>query len=128
MEAAEAFWDVFKQSRDMDEIGEAYDAFVEAFAGNEETFKRLDSMLDELYDYYNANGIDTAGIEDLPADWWRNGGGLTSEDVSGFKSVPGLMKAAVREGVSGIKVSLDGYRVGELIAPYVSEMIAREMA
>ena len=128
IDAVEAFWDVWR-SGDTEDFDSAYEAFVNAFVGNEDAFKRLDQMLDELYNYYVVNGINPSGVEDLPADWWRNGGGsLTSEDISGFRSVPGLMKAAVREGVSGIKVSLDGYAVGSIVAPYVSEMIARDMA
>lgn len=68
----------------------------------------------------------------LPSsDWWQtngnnNGNSLTSEDISGFKSVPGMMRAAVRDGVSNIKVTIDGQTVGNLVAPYVSQYIARD--
>ena len=47
-------------------------------------------------------------------------------DTSGLKSIPGQMKAAVKEGVENIRVTLDGERVGRLVAPYVSQQIARD--
>ena len=83
--------------------------------------------------------------DDIPPDWlsvlssgtWNqrqngatNENGITRQDLAGFNALPGNIRQAVengaRKGVSGIQVSLDGYRVGQLIAPYVSEMIARE--
>lgn len=51
--------------------------------------------------------------------------GLTSSDVNAFQSVPDAMADAVRSGVSSIKVILDGETVGYLVAPYVSQSIAR---
>ena len=83
--------------------------------------------------------------DDIPPDWlsvlssgtWNqrqngatNENGITRQDLAGFNALPGNIRQAVengaRKGVSGIQVNLDGYRVGQLIAPYVSEMIARE--
>ena len=79
--------------------------------------------------------------EDLPANWWldagswRNAGnnesGLTSADLQNLRGLPASMASAVAagaaQGVSGIKVTLDGYTVGQLVAPYVSESIARDV-
>ncbi len=79
--------------------------------------------------------------DDLPANWWmdaaswRNAGnndnGLTSSDLAGFRSLPAAMSSAVAagaaKGVSGITVQLDGYTVGRLVAPYVSEAVARDV-
>ena len=48
---------------------------------------------------------------------------ITAEDLSAFQSVPDQMAAAVAEGVSGIEVTLDGQKVGNLVAPYVSSML-----
>lgn len=62
---------------------------------------------------------------DIPSDTWNNG--LNGDDVSGFKSLPQGMLAAVQKGVSGVRVVLDGQVVGNLVAPYVSEQIAREV-
>ena len=62
------------------------------------------------------------------ASWWQtnNSSGLTSDDISGFRSVPNLMAGAVQRGVSGIRVTMDGSAVGRLVAPYVSQYIAAE--
>ena len=86
---------------------------------------------------------DSAGTEtdDVPPGWYRDildmiGGrkeesGLTSEDVSGFRSLPEQMQSAVQNGasagVAGIQVIMDGYSVGQLVAPYVSAQIARDI-
>ena len=48
---------------------------------------------------------------------------VTPEKLSELLKVPDGMKSAVKEGISGIKVVLDGYQVGVLVAPYVSEQI-----
>ena len=68
--------------------------------------------------------------DDLPADWWNtlmNKDQITPEDLSSFREVPGQMEQAVRAGVSGIQISMDGYSVARVVAPYVSEMIARDI-
>ena len=58
-------------------------------------------------------------------------GGLTGDDVQTFRGLPGQLSAAaqsgVAKGISGIKVTLDGRTVGALVAPFVSEMIARDI-
>ena len=55
------------------------------------------------------------------------GENLTSQDIAEFTKVPDAMKAAVAAGVSGIKVSLDGRAVGQMVAPYVSVLIAADI-
>ena len=123
--AAQAFWDIFR-ANPTDFSDDAWSAFESAFEGQDDLFEKLNSLMD--YVVQSDRGDSWRGIEDLPADWWVNtgsGSGLSSEDISGFKTIPGQMRAAVREGVNGIKVTLDGYTVGNLVAPYVSESIAR---
>jgi hypothetical protein len=86
----------------------------------ESLFRNLYNLMSEKY-----NNGDMSGV---PSDWWVGGGqenGLTSEDISGFRNIPSQMRAAVREGVGGIRVTLDGQKVGNLVAPYVSEYVAR---
>lgn len=72
-------------------------------------------------------------LEDIPEDWygevldaisWKEDDGLSSEDVTGFRALPGRMTAAVKEGVAGIQVYMDGEKVGHLVAGTVSEDIA----
>lgn len=86
----------------------------------------IQSVIDLLEQEMTENQIG----EDLPADWWNtliNKDKITAEDMSGFREVPGQMEQAVRAGVSGIQISMDGYSVARVVAPYVSEMIARDI-
>jgi len=83
-----------------------------------------------------------AELDDVPAGWYKDildtlgtGGeksGLTSEDISGFKSLPEAMQKAAesgtRAGVSGLTVEMDKYQVGHLVAPIVSEDIGAMVA
>ena len=79
--------------------------------------------------YYNPN------MPNIPADAWTNQNQLTSSDISDFRGLPAQMLKAVASGaasgaaagVSGISVNLDGQKVGVLVAPYVSEEIARDI-
>lgn len=69
--------------------------------------------------------------------WWQtqtnNGGnagntdGLTAVDAQNMTSAVQQMPGAVAKGISGIRVNLDGQTVGRLVAPYVSQQIAREI-
>lgn len=116
------FWDKYRNGEITSR--ELFENFRgETLLGDEE-FKELMTTLNT---FINENK-DWRTIEDLPADWWVGGGqenGLTSDDLSGFRNVPSQMRAAVREGISGIKVTMDGQTVGSLVAPYVSEYVAR---
>ena len=116
------FWDKYRNGEITSK--ELFENFRgETLLGDEE-FKELMTTLNT---FINENK-DWRTIEDLPADWWVGGGqenGLTSDDLSGFRNVPSQMRAAVREGISGIKVTMDGQTVGSLVAPYVSEYVAR---
>lgn len=89
---------------------------------------RLMEKLDETEDQEN--------LEDIPAGWYKDildsldfgeQNGVTSDDISGLRGLPALIQAAAESGtasgVSGISVNLDGYRVGELVAPYVSRAL-----
>ena len=78
-----------------------------------------------------------ANLEDVPVGWYKDildnmGGsgeksGLTSEDISGFKSLPEQMQKAAengaRAGISGATVEMDKYAVGRIVAPVVNEEI-----
>lgn len=132
--AAQEFWDVYRANPgDSDSWDAAWDSFEAAFADQVEIFDKLN----ELWGYWEqSNNWDDSvySIEDLPSSWFKEMGGnsgetngLTSDDISGFRSVPGLMRAAVREGVAGIRVNLDGKAVGDLVAPYISQKIASDI-
>ena len=136
-DAAEALWDALRAG-DWENMPDVWQTAMEAFEGQDALFDKLDSLIDELSNTGDESWRDT---EDLPAYWWldadawlrtgNNNNGLTSSDLAGFKSLPGSMAAAVKsgaaQGVSGIKVYLDGAEVGRLVAPYVSETIARDV-
>lgn len=90
-----------------------------------DVWDRLITKLDETEKQEN--------LEDIPAGWYKDildsldfgeQNGVTSEDISGLRGLPALIQAAAENGtasgVSGIQVNLDGYRVGQLVAPYVS--------
>ena len=85
---------------------------------------------------HNGEDLTDDRWRDLPAEWWLNAGanqqnGVTSEDLAGFRNLPAQIQRAAQagtaNGVSGIRVNLDGRAVGELVAPYVSRAIARDL-
>ena len=89
----------------------------------QETLKDVYNLLMERY----ING----DLTDTPASWWQTTGGnsgdgdtITSSDLQSFRNTPAAMEKAVRNGVKGIRVTLDGRTVGSLVAPYVSQYIA----
>ena len=142
-EAAEVFWDAWKEMRETDWENEgAYDQawanFEKAFEGNTGTFDRLNDMMERLWDSMDSSGVNFGEKrwQDLPSEWWQSLGskldnGVTSEDLAGLRGLPAATQKAVQAGaaagVSGIRVTLDGRAVGELVAPYVSTMIARSV-
>ena len=101
----------------------------------------LDKALEDVPEW--AFGLGDGWDAGLPESWrtvtndWNQGAGsggnsgsttgLSPEDVNGFRNVPGQMRAAVREGVSNIKVVMDRETVGRLVAPIVSEYIAQDV-
>jgi len=136
--AAEAFWDAWKDMKitdweNEDEYDKAWDAFEKAFGDDTGTFDRLNDMMEKLWNSMDSNGADfnDPRWQDLPSSWWMNPNGeqntLTSDDISGFRTLPGQMAKAVQSGVSGIRVTMDGQVVGQLVAPYVSQLIAAEI-
>lgn len=66
--------------------------------------------------------------EGIPADWWQTAGadenGVTKQDLAAFNSLPDKMRQEVGKAISNVKVTLDGYTVGQLLAPYISQSIA----
>ena len=141
-EALEAFWDAWRQDdiemtpTTNDKFIEAWDAYEAAFAGQEHLFDKVDELLTEFQSGAAKSG-EWPYMEDLPADFWQRAGGeagssgISGADLQAFQGVPAAMAAAVAagaaQGVSGIRVALDGEAVGRLVAPYVSESVARDV-
>lgn len=128
--AAEAFWDAWRENP-MDFSDEAWDAFEGAFTGFEDVFDELNTKLDELV---QGKYADTwRETEDIPTEIFAGMEGIgksssSLDNAAGtLKGLPGQILAAVRAGVSNIRVTIDGYTAGGLIAPYVSERIARDI-
>lgn len=130
-QAAEEYWDALRSWRNGEPgsefaVEDAFDKLDAAFAGQEEELTDLNRLMEEL----QGEG-DWVGVEDLP-DWWFTGPeALTSSDIQGFRDLPGEMEKAVARGaangVSGLTLTLDGYTVGRIVAPYVSEQLALDM-
>ena len=132
---AESYWDFFR-THGGDEDWAMWEELEAYFQGQEDLLDRLEEAISQM-----TESNDWEQREDLPVNWWleasswRNAGnnenGLTSSDLAGFRSLPAAMSSAVAagaaKGVSGITVQLDGYTVGRLVAPYVSETVARDV-
>ena len=124
-------WDAYRTLRNGGNVPGWDELFknTEKMFGNDELFKDFMTMFQEFIDTEEGKNA-----EDLPLNWftpqdtWNNNdsGGLSTSDINKFGAIPGQMLTAVRSGVSGIKVTMDGQTVGTLVAPYVSEIIARD--
>lgn len=96
-----------------------------------------DASIEDIMNWMNSkdsgkiipNGLDAGVRTGLYAgvSVAQMGENLTSQDIAEFTKVPDAMKAAVAAGVSGIKVNLDGRAVGQMVAPYVSVLIAADI-
>lgn len=132
IEAAQQYWDEYRSGGDG---GEGLDKLTDLIP-DEDVFNAL---LDKIENFAGINET----IEDLPAQWfddvldavsWEENSGdqLSSEDVSGFAALPEQIKqfakAGIVEGASGLSITMDGYSVGQVTAPYVSQIIASQMA
>ena len=130
--AAQQYWDEYRSGADG---GEGLDKLTDLVPDEDV----LNALLDKVENFAWIN--DT--IEDLPAQWfddildavtWESNGedGLTSEDVSGFAALPEQIKkfakAGIVEGASGLSITMDGYSVGKVTAPYVSQIIGSQMS
>lgn len=137
--ATENFWDAWRGFLNGDGSVEYLDAFDEAdaawraaFEGQEELLDKIDQLIIDM-----EQEEDWTNIQDLPAEFWQRAGGVSGSsgisgaDLQAFQGVPAAMAAAVAagaaQGVSGIRVALDGEAVGRLVAPYVSESVARDV-
>ena len=134
-QAVQDWWDAWKNASNGDEPWteeeSAFSWFQEVFGDQAgEVFDRIIQKLDEL--------DDQTKLEDIPEDWWRTtgnwtdtGDNITGSDLRSFRGLPASMLSAVQRGaaagVAGIQVRLDGRAVGEMVAPYVSTIIARDI-
>lgn len=150
--ALEAAFDAWKSwyrdptDQHEDAMDRAVEASEKAFEGQEELFDTLDTMMNELAqkdDWVNMKDLPaewftdpwrTQGKYEVPADWWKTGAnadGITSQDLQNFDSLPNRIRESVENGmakvVGSITLDIDGYRVARILAPMVSQEIARDM-
>ena len=150
--ALEAAFDAWKSwyrdptDQHEDAMDRAVEASEKAFAGQEELFDTLDNMMNELAqkdDWINMKDLPaewftdpwrTQGKYEVPADWWKTGAnadGITSQDLQNFDSLPSRLERSVENGmakvVGSISFDLDGYQVARIVAPMVSQEIAKDM-
>ncbi len=115
---------------------DALNARIKALWDELNQYDEFGSLWDSYRAWQEENGIRSDDWE-VPASWWQNpasGGNadtITGSDLNSFRGLSGQLKVAaqagVAAGVSGLKVSMDGRLVGAVVAPYVSEMIARDL-
>ena len=137
-EAVQDWWDAWRNA-DQNPTGENMAEEESAFAWMQEV---LGDGWGDVYDQImqHLDETENAGdMEDIPQGWYGSmldSMQLDQQTNQGLqKSIDGLSKTdfegAVRrgasEGMGNVRVYLDGYAVGNLVAPYVSEAIARDM-
>ena len=71
-----------------------------------------------------------SGAGPVSGKWAQLTGGeqLTGSDLREFRGLPGQMQdrvqLGVQRGISGLRVTIDGYYAGRILAPYVAEALA----
>ena len=71
-----------------------------------------------------------SGAGPVSGTWAQLTGGeqLTGSDLREFRGLPGQMQdrvqLGVQRGISGLRVTIDGYAAGRILAPYVAEALA----
>lgn len=135
---AEDWWDIYRSNPTGDDWDATWDKLEALFTNNEKTF---DGFMDTLTYLEQTIGDSVYSSEDLPAflftDWQGNitdelqklqdKPGITSDDIAKLNTLPARIEAAVNRGVSGLKVTIDGRTAGSILAPYVSQEIARDI-
>ena len=139
-QAVQDWWDAWRNAAKGDDT---WDEENSAFAWMQEVFgDDFGNVWDSIIAKLDEMGEKQLKMEDIPQSWWLNGDqwsntgkeqdGITSGDLANFNSLPGQIQKATKEGaaagVSGIKVTMDGATVGRLVAPYVSQIIARDIS
>ena len=123
-ELMETWWDVIRSGRAMDDTvaDPVLDAIESAIP--DELWDKFDRLLME-WDDGTHNDVKNLPQEWFlwPMDWESDIDRMLENNNSSMKSIPGQTAAAVRAGMSGISVVMDGQTVGRLVAPYVSQSI-----
>jgi hypothetical protein len=130
-QAAEDYYDALRNQYPMgDDSGRLLELYtkLDDLLGDENVLLDLTAAIDEMMRQNTLNDLDNPA--DLPADWWKKGSdenGVTSEDIQSLNALPGAVKAAVQEVAGSIVFKIDGEQVAWLVAPRVSQFIARDI-
>ena len=137
-EAAEAWWDEWRKEPGSDEADAAYENLKAVFSGNEDLLDRLNDAIDEWFEGFEDHEyLDTENLlSDAISEMKVNTAAaktaaesVSTMDLKRFNAVPGNVEASaergVRSGISGLRVTIDGETAGRILAPYVSQYIAR---
>ena len=112
-------------------------AEIDDLLANMLTYGIFSEDFNEMFkDVYNK--LSETDPNSIPEDWWRTTSswgagenGVTSGDLEGLRGMPaGVENAAERgitRGIRGLKVEIDGQAAGRILAPYVSQEIARDI-
>lgn len=144
-EAIEDYWDFIKgpytDTGYKVTMGNLSEAFSDMPAELNELIERINGMthdddlwsMKDLPEWWFQDARDQGKYE-VPADWWKTGAnadGITSQDLQNFDSLPSRLERSVENGmakvVGSISFDLDGYRVARILAPMVSQEIAKDM-
>lgn len=99
----------------------------EVFGGNGELWDSFIQLANEMYT------LDRT-LEDLPEELFadpNSGNNGTSEMTTAAKNMNGLpaqIKAAVIDGMSNVKIYIDGYPMGQVMTPYVNSAMGGLLA
>lgn len=130
-EAAQKFWDVMRENP-YDFSDEDWDAFENAFAGQEELFDAINSKMDEI-----VQGVDDESwreLEDLPADWFQSISGalknLSQDNYRGAmdEDMPGKISSAVASAVKGIPITVNVYVDGEEVGATTNRYLGGQLS
>ena len=130
--AAQEYWDAYRNGEDGGSTLEnLMNTITDSDVLNEllnkmETLASINDTIEDLPDSWFSDVLDAVSWEDAGEN-----GGLSDEALSGFQALPEQIVDAVStgaaNGLSGLTVTMDGYAVGRVVVPYVSQMIAANM-
>jgi hypothetical protein len=114
------------------DYNEAMFSLEDAFAGNEQLLGDISGWLERLMASWNENknssGFNAMDWQDLPSTWWKNPNQVTSSDIQGLQTLPGMIESAAERGISrgaaNIRITIDGYSAGPVLAPHVGSALA----
>ena len=125
-DALQDWWDAFRNN-DLNPNEENAQEEENAFAWFQEVFGDAwgdvyDSVLKHLDEVE-----DQAGLEDIPANWWETQQSTMTQLTNMPKEVEGAAERGITKGMSGVNVYLDGSKVGQMVAPYVNQVMASDL-